>query len=75
MTMSDILSSSEHIPWGKRVDTFAFDVHISSGWVSYSEEKAIGAKRLIRNSAVTADVIRNFPQCAAVPIIESVDVC
>ena len=71
----DVISIEEYIKLGQRVSEFSVDVFTNGVWRNFGSGKTIGAKRLVRNSAVSASKIRiNIEDSLAVPLIENVEV-
>ena len=71
----DVISIEEYIKLGQRVSEFSVDVFSNGVWRKFGSGKTIGAKRLVRNSPVSASKIRiNIEDSLAVPLIENVEV-
>lgn len=71
----DVISIEEYIKLGQRVSEFSVEVFTNGSWRNFGRGKTIGAKRLVRNSTVTASKIRiNIEDSLAVPLIENVEV-
>lgn len=71
----DVVSIEEYIKLGQRISDFTVEVHTANGWQEFGDGHTIGAKRLIRNTPVSADQIRiNITGSQAVPLIENIGV-
>ena len=71
----DIVSIEEYIKLGQRISDFTVEVHTANGWRPFGEGHTIGAKRLVRSTAVQADQIRiQITGSQAVPLIHNVEV-
>ena len=71
----DVISIEEYIKLGQRVSEFSVEVFTNGSWKNFGNGKTIGAKRLVRNSPVSASKIRiNIEDSLAVPLIENVEV-
>ncbi|EAY03865.1 Calx-beta domain containing protein [Trichomonas vaginalis G3] len=73
----DIVSISEHIELGQRVEKFLveYQAENSQTWNKFEEGTTIGAKRLCRQIAVTARKVRiTIVSSQAVPIIDKIGV-
>lgn len=71
----DVVSIEEYIKLGQRISDFTVEVHTANGWQAFGDGHTIGAKRLVRNTPVSADQIRiNITGAQAVPLIENVGV-
>lgn len=72
----NVVSIEEYIPLGQRVSSFKVEYRSGDGdWQLFGEGATIGAKRLVRNHAVTATEIRiSVLEARAVPLLSSVGV-
>ncbi len=75
-TKFDMVTIEEAIQLGQRIKSFTVEYKLGNGaWQDFSQGTTIGAKRICREKAVTADKIRiNITDSYAVPLISEVGV-
>lgn len=72
----DMVTMEEAIQLGQRIKSFRIEYKLGNGeWKEFAEGTTIGAKRICRSAAVTADKIRiHITDSYAVPLISEVGV-
>lgn len=71
----DVVSIQEVIRLGQRIKEVIVEVHIGDEWREFGRATTVGHKRLIRNTAVTADkVVFKITSAQANPVIKCVGV-